>query len=523
VKRRLVGGTLALAVAAIVAWLCWPSRLPSFDWRLQVPADADAWLWLDQPDEARRGLTALTRSVPGLRGLPEALQLWTGVDLLDADAVAEAGLRDDVGPVGFAWRGSTWLVVPVRNGDGERHLQDLAAARGWRLTATGPHTARLQTAAQADAGECWLTPDQRWVLRLGQPLADAERAWQQAAKLGDQRSTEVRPGALHLHLGIATEQREQLRKRLGPAAGLVGGVLDRLRTAELDLAFAGASPTLRVRLAGEPGQLADVAHYYQDFVPEGGGLLELGDVLPDETGLLVRGRLNPLMLQLALNLVGGPGALTTGLTNWHPALAGIDPARQVLAPWDGQWGVALLSVGDGLPLDPATWTPATIRSQFRLVLAGHFKTDQAAAELVARVRSAVDTAGQATASTQVGPWSGWTLAEPNAPWSLLQQARRVMLVSGPGAIEDLQRVASGKFASLKTTSRGDPERELVAGRRQWWGVLATTPRLVRALRRRGVPDYAVDLLAAVGQLAVVARWSADALEFTTHLQPTGAP
>lgn len=522
-KRRVVWSLLALAVVATVAWLCWPRRLNTFDWRQQVPADADGWLWLDQPDDARRGLAALTRSVPGLRGLPEALQLWTGVDLLDADDVAEAGLRDDVGPVGFAWRGSIWLVVPVRNADGERHLRDLAAARGWRLTATGPHTARLQTAAQADAGECWLTPDQRWVLRVGPPLADADRAWQQVAKLAGKPPTEVRPGAVHLHLAIANESREQLRQRLGPAAGLLGGVLDRLRSADVDLAFAGALPTLRVRLASEPGQLADVAQYYQDFVAEEGGLLDLGDVLPDETALLVRGRLNPLMLQLALNLVGGPGALTAALSAWHPALAGIDPARQVLAPWDGQWGVALLGLGDGLPLDPGAWTPATLRPQLRFVLAGHFKTDREAADLVARVRSAVETAGTPPTPVQLGPWTGWTVVDPNAPWTLLQQARRVLLVSGQGALEDLQRVASAKFANLQSRSRSEPERGLVEGRRQWWGVLATTPRLVRALRRRGVPDYAVDLLAAVAQWSVVARWSPDALELTTHLQPAGPP
>lgn len=519
-KRRLLWPLAALVLAAAVAWLLWPARRPTFVWQEQVPRDADSWLWLDQPEAARRGLSSLTRSVPGLRGLPELLHLWAGIDLLDAEAVEEAGLRADAGFAAFAWRGSQWLVVPVLDDAGARRLRELLTARGWQVVATGPQSAQLRRVDQTEAGECWLESDRRWVLRLGPPLADARTAWTAAAKLPP---SPPRPGVLHAHLKLAPTQLDAARQHLGLAAGLVGGLLDRLRTADVDLLFAGASPTLQVRLGSEPGQLADVAEYYQNFVPDDDGLLQLGEVLPDETALLVRGRLNPLLLQLGLSVLGGPGALTNVLAAWHPSLVGIDPARQLLAPWDGQWAVALLGVNDGVPLDPTQWTPAVVRGQLRWGIAGNFKSDRDAADLVARVRSAVETSGTVTTPAQVGAWTGWTVGDPAAPWTLLQNARRVMLVSGSGALDDLQRTSAGKFGTLAKQWLDEPERGLIQGRQHWWGALASTPRLVRALRRRGIPDDVVDMLGSVARVSTVARWTPDGLEWTLHLEPAGPP
>ena len=51
-------------------------------------------------------------------------------DLLDADAIEDAGLRADAGMVAFAWQGSRWLVVPLRDDAGAVRLRDLVAARG---------------------------------------------------------------------------------------------------------------------------------------------------------------------------------------------------------------------------------------------------------------------------------------------------------------------------------------------------------------------------------------------------------
>ena len=85
------------------------------------------------------------------------------------------------------------------------------AARGWQVTAVGPHAARLKWADQSDAGECWLTPDRRWVLRLG-PGRSA-RCLDRARAPGQQQAKESAEKIRQAYQEVFEQQMEEGRLR----------------------------------------------------------------------------------------------------------------------------------------------------------------------------------------------------------------------------------------------------------------------------------------------------------------------
>jgi len=178
-------------------------------------------------------------------------------------------------------------------------------------------------------------------------------------------------------------------------------------------------------------------------------------------------------------------------------------------------------VADDVPLDPRIWPSLSARRSLRAVLALSMRSDVAADALVQRVRTVLDTSTEPSKPAQFGRWTGLAAAGPEAPWWLLRDGRRLALVSGVGAGDDLGRMAAGRFPSLGAVVAGDIERDVVQGRRQWLSVLVTTPRITRSLRRRGVPDHFVQMLGSVAAVAAVVRLTPDGIEFDAALRPAG--
>lgn len=524
-RRRILWSLIAVAVLGAALWAVLSQHHGSetrFDWTAWTPRDADAVLWLDRPGDLRAGLSRLAHDVPGTQGVRDALRLVAGADLLDPQAVAKAGLREDAGLVAFRWHDAVWLALPVRDERGPEHVLSVLRQRGYRPVAQGSSAWSIgdRTQPDSEALHAWLLDDVL-LLRTGGAAEKAETAlaaFQQEPRMA---AAAPRPGELHARATLAAVDRQAMHDLLGPGNLLIGGAIDRLTGLVADLRVADGVPDLHVRMTAPAGALADVAQYHSGFLREApGGLLDVGDLLPDETPLLVRARLNPALLSLLPAQVRASVLPSAALQVVHPALVGVDANLQVVQPWDGQVAVALLGIDDAVPLDPRAWPALSWRTALRLAVVLSLRTDQDAASLLQRVRAALDTTADRPKQVQLGVWAGLSVPGPEAPWLLLQSGRRIAFVSGTGELEDLQRVADGKFPSLAKVMRGDLEREVVEGRRLWFGALVTTPRLVRSLRRRGMPDYVVQMLGSVAAIAAGVALESDAIDLRAVLRPT---
>ncbi len=503
------------------AWLTWRhDHLPAVSLANQVPATADAVVWLDRMDVAARGLRRLTDRVAGARGVREALQLLADVDPLDREAVQGVGLRPDAGAVLFRWQGALWLALPVADPKGAQHVLTVLKHRGYGCEGQNPWQVLDRQGAHKQVAEMRLRDG---MLLLAWPTGP------KAASFGDYDAAAKRPtltsgpGELHAQLQVAADGPEltAIHGLLGPANLVLGGLVDRVERLDADLQLDVAQPQLHVRLASKPGALADIADYHMRFLPEApGALLDLGQLLPDETPLLFRARLNPALLALVPQALRDAFLPASTLGALHPALNGVDFQRTVLQVWDGQIAIVLLGVADDLPLDPGAWAQRSWRKDLRVGLAFSTHTDTEADAVVQAVRAAMETSADKPTTAQFRDWAGLAVANPDAPWWLLRHGRQLVLVSGHGEGDDLARVATGKFPDLHAAATAPVEKSLLDGAGRWAGVLVETPRIARALRRRGMPDYAVQLLAAVQSLAVAVSLDADALTLDVQLRPT---
>ncbi len=504
------------------AWLTWRhEHLPAVSLASQVPVKADAVVWLDRLDLAARGLRRLTDRVEGARGVREALAVLADVDPLDSDAVAKAGLRPDAGAALFRWQDALWLALPVAGDKGAQHVQTVLKRRGYAVAGQNPWQVMDRQDAHKQVAEMRLKDG---ILLLQWPIAakpaafaDYDAAAKRATLTGDK-------GEVHAQIQVVADGPEltAIHGLLGPANLVLGGLLDRIERLDADLQLDVPQPQLHVRLASKPGALADIADYHVRFLPDApGALLDLGQLLPDETPLLVRARLNPALLGLVPQGLRDAFLPATALGAWHPALNGVDFQRSVLGVWDGQVALVLLGVADDLPLDPGGWAQRSWRKDLRFALAFSARTDTDADTLVQTLRAALETSADKPTIAQFRDWAGFAIAMPDAPWWLLRHGRHLALVSGRGEGEDLARVATGKFPDLHAAATAQVEKSLVDGAGRWAGALVETPRVARALRRRGVPDYAVQLLAAVQSLAVGVSLDADALTLEVQLRPAG--
>lgn len=300
---------LVLAVAAGAGLVLFqpPTQQP-FALENAVPQDADALLWLDSIAPLAQSLAQLAARVPGTTGILDAGKMVFGVDLRDPDAVDHAGLRHDAGVCAFRWHDALWLVLSISAPKGANHVATLLSGRGYRVGAA--------LASFEDVHAHWEIFDRtddknaighlfesesaailRWQI-TAKPTSDAVAAYtalHKAAPMKD-KSLHVATGQIHLRMTLAKDGPEiaALHSALGMGNLVFSGAVDKFVRAEADFDMAAGQPTLRLLLASQPGDLGEIAKFHQNFVVNDGlGLLDLGALLPDETPLFWRVRLNP--------------------------------------------------------------------------------------------------------------------------------------------------------------------------------------------------------------------------------------
>ncbi len=533
---RLGVGLFALLVAAAAGgWWWWANRqvqLPPWSAARYLPADADVALWTAPVGDVAARVGDLGEQVPGLRGVFELLRLYTGVDLRNEEATQRAGLRRDAGTSVCIWRNGVWWAVPVRGTVGASHLTESLRRRGYGIGAS-QQTQHGQTWPVADrqggAGRArvWHLPD-AVVLRVAldaTPTGNEPEAIAALLGAAPRKDLELQGAMARVESAWgdtgrgAALVRELLHKALGPADLVIGAVADRALgvAARIDLGRDGL--TVRLSLRSAPGKLADIAQWHQQFVAKGGEL-SLADLLPDETPLLVQARINPGLWNNLPEILRDRVLPSSALRALHESLGGVD-ARQVLAQLDGQVVLAVLAVGDDVPLDPNQWPQLWWRTALRFAVGVAARSDVEAIALIDKLRSAVDTSADKSQSAQYAAWAGFSVPGPGSPWLVLRQGRQLAMVSGPGAADDLRRVADGKFGTLAKAATTPIERDIASGQGGWIGSRLATARVVRSLRRRGVPDYALQLVGAVETIAVRVRLGPDEVTLDVALRPSG--
>lgn len=533
---RLGAGLFALLVAAAVGgWWWWTGReAPLAPWSpaRYLPADADVALWTAPIGEFGARVGDLGDQVPGLRGVFDLLRMYAGVDLRDEEATQRAGLRRDAGTAVCVWRNGLWWAVPVRGAVGASHVTGLLQRRGYGIgpaqtTAHGNSWPVDDRQGGAGRARVWHLPD-AVVLRIAldvtptgnDPEAIAALLAAPARQDVDLQGAMARAESNWGDKGQgANLVRALLHKALGPADLVVGAVADRAVGAGARLELGRDGLNVRVTLRSANGKLDDIARYHQQFVPKGGEL-SLADLLPDETPVVAYARLNPGLWTNLPEMLRDQVLPASALRALHESLSGVD-ARQVLAQLDGQVALAVLAVGDEVPLDPNQWPQLWWRTALRLAVGVSARTDVEAGALLDKLRSAVETSADKPQPASFGTWNGFSVPGPGTPWLVLRNGRQLALVSGPGASDDLRRVAEGRFASLAKVATAPVESELVRGSEVWLSSRLGTARLVRSLRRRGVPDYALQLVGAVETVAARVRLGSSEVKLELALRPSG--
>ncbi len=540
---RWLAAVVGLAAAAALAWWLLGDAVRRQPWQAAawLPKDAEVQLWTAPLGEVSAGARALAGRVQGLGGVVDAVKLASGVDFADADAVERAGLRADAGVAVTLWQGAAWAAIPVNRQAGVDHLLEQLLRRGYGVSAAkkdshGAHWAVADRLGnRPDFLRIW-DLDGAVLLRLPlepTPTQTADAALDAfltapkltAADLGD------RPGSVHVRWQLAGPGNHAAAVRaaghtaLGPVDLLFGGVVERTQLATLDLGADASGVLALLRLDAGVDKLKDIADYHAGFVTVGSELA-VGDLLPDETPLLLRLRVNPALWSLLPAAVQDSVLPSFALQALHPGLSGID-ARQMLGDFDGQLAIGLLAVADSVPLDPVLWPRLDWHTALRPFVIASFKSDVAAKGWLDKLRGAVQASAQLGGGDQLvahrqGQWTGFAASGPGAPWWLLQRGRALAWLAGQGTGDDLRRLAEGKFLTLDKAFALEGEKQLVAGTQHGDGLLVATPRLVRSLRRRGVPEYATGLIGAIASVAVTLELNADALLLKATLRPSDA-
>ncbi len=517
-RRKLALGLvfiILLAGGSLAWWWAHPPLSP-LQWQAWVPAQAQAVAWTQPLGKIRPELKQLITALPGASGVGEALQWTAGVDLLDAEATQEAGFRDDAGIAAFTWQDAFWLVLPVRGQTGAAHALKVLADRGFSSHPTTETSWDIadRNNPQVQAMQAWLIDDVLLV-RQGPVQAQALAAWRGATKRAIAPDT---LGMIHLEAQIDPALRQALHAGLGPANLLVGGAVDKLQRMDAQLVLNAQGPDLRVSLRSADNALADMQKYHQDFLGSSPALT-VGDLLADETVLLLQARINPGLLSMIPQGIRGQWLPASALRVVDPNLGALDANSLVLGAWDGQIALAILGIADSVPLDPRLAVAMPWRSSLRLALILSLRT---AAQAQAVVDMAATTlVAQQPQATQLGQWHGFFFTKAATPWGLVASGPRLAFISGEGELADLTRTASGRFPSLGQAKHDPVVAEIIDGKSAWVGVVAQTPRVVRSLRRRGMPDYVVQLVDSIESFALKVDWTASSLELHVHLSPHG--
>ncbi len=570
-SRWTIGGLLlviAVAIAATrglqVAVISAPAAASTL-----IPEDAPAYAHSATLGALADDLQQLGAQFEGSGGLSEAAGVALGLQRLDRDALVAVGLRPDAGVAAFVYDGAFWLALPGVGEAGVAHIRRTLERRGLGLGEAAPGHFR-NAAANIDLH--WLAGGalvlraplpQAWARALGEgtadraveagaaagtaagnpagaaagtatesdpvagpaplrPFSDALAAWQQSKRLPARAAT-----GLHaeVRLGAGDALRPRLRAALGPAALLFGRAVDAIAGARFDLDGLGAAPHLRLSLQVPEGLGRELGAYHQDFLAATEAV-DLGALLPDEVALLVRGRINPALLDMLPTMLRDRLLPKELLGRLDPALATVDARALLVEALDGQVFGGLLGIDDGLALGPQLGADvAALLPAVGAFVGVGLRSAEARAALQQAIEAALAVAGRAGSPVTLGAFQGraypGTQPHESPETTLLGSGRALLVLVGAGERERWQRVAAGKLPSAAAAAASSQERAVLQGQGAWWAVSSTLGRVVRAARRRGVPEHFVRMIASVSAVSAGLRMGEDGITVELVLRPRG--
>ena len=536
---------LLLLVAAVALWFIRSAEGPSgpvSNAASLVPASSPAALWTAPLGDVADELALVGGRLEGSGGLAEAAGVWLGIGRLDRAHLAQAGLRPEAGVAGCVFDGAFWVLVPAVSEAGATLLGRTLGHRGVTLVPRGPRAWR----SAEPSVHVWHEPDGTWVARAplpadwasqvgagggtkGAAAAKAEAAAVKAgesAAAGDAARDAAADAALQRWRGAPRRQdaigpalqgvwtlgagdglRPALRSALGPATLLFGRAVDAIEAIELRVTGLGDAPKVAL-LATMPASLAkELASYHQAFGEAAAGV-DLGALLPDELALLLRGRLNPALLDMIPSILRDRLLPRDLLGRVDPALATVDARALLIEAWNGELAFGLLGVADDLvPSARLLSEPTTLlRSVGGFAMIG-LRDESARMRLQAALERAFADAGAPGEAVSLAGYAGQTWPSATPPRTLLGAGHGLVLLVGDGELARWQRVAAKKLPSAADVAAGALERDLLLGRDAWWAAGMTVGRIVRAARRRGIPEHFVRMISSIA--AANARLSLD--------------
>ncbi len=541
-KRALAAAGFVVLVGGVAAWLSLRGPGQGAALRLAdvVPADARATVWVDDVGGLFDALGRVGRRLEGAEELPQALGMALGLERATGQGVDAAGLVADSPAVAFVWQDALWAALAVHPGRGPQHMRRWLADRGfqvaplgaadrgtWRVTRAGSPVAHVwagggvllaraplpQELVQA-LGRAKASGDKGAQAPADPPASDAQAEAAHAAwEAVDKAAPRAGPGLLHLRASLTKGDalRPAIRKQLGLASLLFGGMVDAVQGVDADLSLGGDTLELRVRLPSVPGASKDTAAYYDGFLS--GPALELGGVLPDEVALWGRAHVNPKLLGMIPGFLRDRLLPKSLLGRLHPRFAGVDARNLLLDRLEGRVAVGLLGVDDALPLSPAQLRRVDLRKLVGWFAALTLQQPAHATALQAAMRGPDDV------DVVLGAWHGWRATVGGVDVALLRKGNALLWISGKGELARFQRAASGRFPTLGKAAGSPLERAVAADQAGWIAFGSTTGRIARAARRRGVPDAFVRMVRGVAALAGAVTLDADGLALRVALRP----
>ena len=521
------------------------SRGGAVDLAAWTPRDAVAVMWLDDLGALLADLDELGTRLEGAAGIPEALALSLGVERPTPAAFDQAGLVVSSGAVAFVWHGAAWACVALHPSRGIPHVRTWLGQRGFDLLeepAPGTWLIRRPNAT-SPAALVWLRGSTllvraalpaTWAAALGgesrPPVATgkavAAPVLARSALLAELEAAEkglplAGDGGVHLNarLGKNDALRPLLRRGLGLASLLFGGLIDGIQGLRADLRLRGRAVRLAFRLLSTPKANTDIARYHDGFLAKDSVALDLGDVLPDEIALWARVHINPRQLDMIPSFLRNRLLPATLLAALHPALAQVDARALFIDRLEGRLAAGVLGIDDKASLDPRSWIRTGLQRVLSGFVAGTLGKEADAVALSGAVRAALSGAGEQLTPLTLGRWQGWSGAMLGTEVALLRRGNALLLIAGRGERARFERVARGRFPSLGKVAVRSMEKAMAADAIGWVGLGSTTGRIVRAARRRGVPDAFVRMVRGVAAVTMAVQLDADGVGAAVELRP----
>jgi len=517
-----------------------------------VPSDAELAVLFPTFEGLRQGLLAFSEGLEGADGLTEAVKALAGIDLKQPDALSRVGLEPTGDASAFYFASAFWLVLSSRDPQAATtHVRGLLEARGYtgfEPAAGLPDVLVVRDRASPDRPAAFLAFNNELVflifpaaprdLKAGVPSDPAIASTLFAALHGatERLVDSPRLAAARKRLDATGSDPDTLLvarfpdgaerdkaidkvlEALGPNGLLAGAFLRGLD--QFVASFHVDRDTCSVRLGllmkapeankGLPPPTRDLAQRWVTFQ---GGALPLGDVLPDDVAALVRLRVNPSVVGTVPQALFDQVVPKGVLGSVHPSLAEVDPRADLLAHLAGDVAVGLLGLDPKAALNPVAWGqgPRALAE----ALHGFVAFDvQDPAPLLARIgalKPAASAAGAQVADIAIGKWRGSEWRFGSTVLLVLSEGKRFVVVNGEGERERLERVARGELPSLGAASKRSLEACVASGEPHLLSALATTGRVVRELRRRGIPDYFTGMLGGIRSIAATLDLDAESL------------